>query len=46
LNVRGFEQAIGASPVVTEALRRAADDPHRDHPSLPRQDAGHGPSDA
>jgi len=31
LNIRGFEQAIGASPVVMEALRHAADDEDTDH---------------
>jgi hypothetical protein len=30
LDVRGFEQAIGASSVVMEALRRAADDRQED----------------
>jgi hypothetical protein len=46
LNVRDFERAIGASPVVMEALGRAADDPYRGHPLLPRQDARRRPSDA
>jgi hypothetical protein len=40
-----FEEVIGASPVVMESLRRAADGQDTDHPLL-REDAGDRSADA